>query len=243
MRGRAGRKHRGTLAWTLWLAAVCPLWALWASSWISLWGVQDEIREMSRYYGVHVYKEHLRGQLGRVAEVVERAEAEGNAEEKDDRLGKELALLALLSGLEPHLLFLMGKEFQILYPLAPVRGPLSFLDEPEPREALFRAVRQMVRQQAQEGYLSLSRSAHPNPQADRWFLVVEPAGEHLLCLLLLPEDKVDRSGSTLEGALSAMLKEKLRRYLLLTVSFLIVVSGLIGLLVRSAGAEPDRSGT
>jgi hypothetical protein len=199
---------------------------------------------MSRYYGVHVYKEHLRGQLGRVAGVAEQVAEEGEMGEQGDHLGEDLARLALLSGLEPYLLFLEEEEgYEILYPVSPVSGPLAFVDETEPRETLFRAVRQMARQQAREGHFSVPRNAGQNPQADRWFLVVEPAGQHLLCILLLPEDRIDRSGTTLEGALSAMLEEKLRRYLLLTVSFSILVSGLIGLLVRNAGTEPDQAGT
>ncbi|MEW6443819.1 MAG: hypothetical protein AB1640_22985 [bacterium] len=197
---------------------------------------------MARYYGEYLYKELLRNQLGRTAQVVESAtKREGRAARSPS--GADLARIAELSGLEDALLLIRREQFRILYPApADLESSSAFLGDEGAREELLRTLSQMVMHGSEEGYFSLTWEGNPGPHEQRHFVFVAPAGS-LLCVLLLPEQDMQISGGSLAGALPAVVAERLRGYLLLSIPFVMLASVLIWLAARGAAVEPGPSAT
>lgn len=229
--------------WSLWAAAVSPLWALVVFSWVVLGQLRGEVREVARYYGVYMGKEILRAALARVASAMEtEQQKEGQGSVSQEVCNSVL----VLPGLERFLLVL---DRESLNPVC--SGGLGWevaghvLADEGSREMLFRVLRQMDRQQATEGFLSLGwRSGGTGISEEKWFVLLQPAGRKVLCTLLVPESELDRTGDSFQQALSVLVEKRGSRYLALSVFFCILVSAVIALLVQKGRPQtgPAESG-
>jgi len=218
------------------LAVLLPLWGLWAYSWSTLEAVDAWMEQVPRYYGVHLCREQARGQLelfARVVDLFERGEFRTRLAYLDQKYQRgEIGQMAALFGLGHPLLVVQRPTFEVLYPARP-GGPLApLLDNPAAREALVESLRRMAGRGEKEGVFSMpGGGAGPHPADGHWHLSVAYSGGDLLCVLLVPEETVLRAGQTLETAQSDRFRERLHRYLLITVPFLSLVSLLTVLLV------------
>ncbi len=217
------------------LVTLLPLWALWGFSWFTLKGLENWMERVPRHYGIHLYKQQLQGQLELFARVIDLFENNGSRtrlEYLNQKYSRgEIDQMAVLFGLDSPIMIVQPEDFGILYPTRP-SGPLAvLLENPASRGALVKTVKRMVDKGDKEGYFSLSGSGADPGSADRhWYLSVAYSGGNLLCILLVPEDSIQRSGETLQAAQGIRFQERLHRYLWITVPILALSSLLILLL-------------
>lgn len=224
---------REAFDWSLWAAAVSPLWALVVFSWIVLGQLRGEVQEVAKYYGVYVGKEVLRAALARVAHAVETAQKEGQGWQEGESPQEICSSVSTLSGLERFLLVLDRRSLNpICLGGSGREGASLVLADEGFRETLFRVLRQMDRQQATESLLSRGERPGGAGSSEKWFILLMPAGDKVLCALLVPEGELDRTGDSFEQALSVLVEKRERRYLALSVFFCILVSAVIALLVQ-----------
>ncbi len=230
--------------WSLWAAASCPLWALMVFSWIVLAQLCGEVREVARYYGIYVGKEALRAALARVASAIELARRERQGQREGAVSEEACGPISRLSGLERFLVVLERERLNPVCLGEPGQAEAgSALGDEGFREAFFHVVRQMDRQQATEGLLSLGERSGRTGSPEKWFVLLQPAGRQVLCVLLVPESELNRAGGSLEQAFSVLLKGREKRYLFLSAGFCVLLSAVIALLVqkgrpRTGPAEP-----
>lgn len=225
--------------WSLWAAAACPLWALVVFSWVVVGQLRGEVQQVARYYGIYVGKEALRAALARVANAIELARRQGKVDRTEGALPEDTCgPVFRLSGLQRFLLILDPDSLDPVCVGDSGPGTAAFaLGDLGFRETFLRTVRQMDRQQATEGLLSRGGRSGGAGKAERWFVLLQPAGREVLCALLVPESEIDRAGDSLEQALSVLLEERQRRYLLLSAVFCIVLSAVIALLVKKGRSK------
>lgn len=220
--------------WSLWAAAACPLWALMVFSWVVLGQLCGEVREVARYYGIYVGKEALRAALARVASAIELARGERQGPREGSVSEEICGSIFSLSGLERFLLVLERERLNPVCLGGPGQGEAgSALADEGFREGFFHVLRQMDRQQATEGLFSLGKRSGRTGSPEKWFVLLQPAGPQVLCVLLLPESELNRAGGSLEEALSVLVKRRRRRYLFFSAGFCNLLSAVIALLVKN----------
>ncbi len=217
--------------------SILPLWALWFFSYFSFQSLLIEMETLPRFFGMHLYKEYIRGPLERFAKVVGVLEGQNpsnNQEKDEDRLFEhDLERLALLSGVDTPFIVVRLQKKRILYPLGPTYESASFLEKTDSKKVFFRTLRQIADNGSLEGYLFIDfTDPSQKEKTGRWFLLAAPAAEDLFCILLVSEKKLEQSGSILQEAQKALLQEKLKRFRYATLPALAAITMLIGLLHR-----------
>jgi hypothetical protein len=144
--------------------------------------------------------------------------------------------LDLLFGPEEALVVVEREGLRILHPSEPPYGAADFLGDPEARRAFQGTLQRMEANGSRGGYFSIDASdVSGESKRRRWFLTVAPAGEALLCVLPVPEERVSQSGGILEEAQEDLLQERRKRFVLLTLPVVVLSSLFIGVLCRQQG--------
>jgi len=134
---------------------------------------------------------------------------------------------------EGALIVVERQGLHIVHPTEPPYGSVDFLGEPEARTAFLRTLEGMEELGSRGGYFSIDTLAPlGESKKRRWFLLVAPAGEDLLCILPVPEERGRRTGDILAGAQGNLLREKRRRFVLWTLPVVVLSSLFIGILYR-----------
>lgn len=218
------------------LASLLPLWALWGYTYVTLLGFQGGMEMLPRFYGMHLYKENLRGQLSRlsvvVAGLVDGKEVKASTP-GDNRAfpAEELETTIHMAGFKEMLLVVHRHESSILYPEKASGGTLSFVQDDAYRKSFFRTLMRMNASGAQEGYFSVS-SGNPldTREPSRWFIEAVPVNKDLWCIGLVPEKDLKMSGNILQAAQQAFVEERVERFLYTTLPILVPISLLVILL-------------
>jgi hypothetical protein len=237
------KRRRFRSGWIL--ATLLPLWALWVYSWYSFKGMESWMERVPRHYGIHLYKQQLQGQLelfARVINLFENNVAQTRLEYLNQKYHRgEIDQMAVLFGLNMPVMVFQRDDFAILYPTRPA-GPLAtFLENSAARDDLVKALKRMVEKGDKEGYFSLPGSGTDPKTDDRhWYLSAAYSGGNLLCILLVDEASIQVSGDTLESTQGAWFRDRLRRYLLITLPVL-ALSSLMILLIALRGRLPGVS--
>ncbi len=234
---KEGQAHHRVSTRSMLLVSILPLWALWFFSFFSYQNLLSEMETLPRFFGMHLYKEYIRGPLERFAKVVGVLESQHHAEKQEDGqdqfLEHDLERLALLSGVDTPFIVVRLKKQRILYPLGPTYESASFLEESDSRTAFFSTLQRIADNGSLEGYLFIDfTDPSQKEKTGRWFLLAAPAAEDLFCILLVSEKKLAQSGSILQEAQEALLQEKLKQFRNATIPALLLTSTLIGLLHR-----------
>ena len=237
---KVGRTSQRFSSKAVLVVTILPLWALWIYAYVTLQSLQREVEALPRFYGMYLYKETVRARLEEAARVVGTMEdqriqsIDGETTEGFTEEGRES--LGLLFGPEEALVVVEREGLSILHPSEPPYGAAYFLDDGEARTAFLRTLQRMEANGSRGGYFSIHAS-HVSGESKRrrWFLAVAPAGEDLLCILPVPEERVSRSGGILEEAQGDLLQERRRRFVLLTLPVVVLSSVLIGVLCRQRG--------
>jgi len=236
------RRSLSRLGWLP--AALLPLWALWVFSWFTLKGMEGWVERVPRHYGIHLYKEQVQGQLelfARVIDLFEKGDFRSQLEYLSEEYRRgEIDRMAVLFGLSAPVMIVEKDGFGILYPSgtsAPTGVPL---EDPENREALIETLRRMVARGDKEGIFSLPDGGGPDTDdpGRHWYLSVAYSGGDLLCVLVVPEDSIHRSGEVLQAAQESRFREGVRRYLHVTLPVLALCSVWI-LVLAVRGNSPD----
>ena len=122
------------------VVTILPLWALWVYAYATLETLQSEVEALPRFYGMYLYKEHVRSRLEGVARMMTLFEVQGDEEIEGGRFEglshKEWERFDLFSGQEEALIVLERAGLRILYPSEPPYGSAVFLGEPEGQRGL-----------------------------------------------------------------------------------------------------------
>jgi len=222
------------------VVTILPLWALWIYAYATLQSLQREVESLPRFYGMYLYKENVRARLEEAARLVGLPEDEGvrsaggEAPEVFTEEGRES--LELLFGPGEALVVVEREGLRILYPSEPPYGAADFLNDAEARSTFLRTLQRMEVNGFRGGYFSVDASdISGESKRRRWFLTVAPAGEALLCVVPVPEERVSQSGGTLEEAQEDLLQERRRQFVLLTLPVVMLSSIFIGVLCRQQG--------
>jgi len=217
------------------LVMLLPLWALWFYSYASLTSLQGDTARLPYFYGMHLYKTHLRVQLEQLAATVDlmdlKIPAAGTEDPGNAFPQEELEQMARAFGLNTPLFLVQQGEARLLYPTAPTEDLAAILDDPDREQALLDALERLTSEGSQEGYFSLDTEDLPLPSGRmQWFLSVISAEDGIQFLLLVPEEALRKPGGILQAAHEALLREHLQQYLWATLPVLIFTSLLTGLL-------------
>jgi hypothetical protein len=246
--GEAGKRAARFSSKAVLVVTIVPLWALWIYAYANLRSLQGEVDALPRFYGMYLYKEHVRARLQEAArqvslfkkQSVDGIEA-GTAEAVTEEERRDLDLLF---GPGESLVVVVRKGLRILYPSGPPYGSADFLDEPEARAAFLRTLRRIDRKGSPGGYFSIKTSDASGASVTRgWFLAVAKAGEDLLCIVPVPEERIRRSGGILEEAQQNLLQASRRRFVRLTLPVVVLNTVLIGILYRKQGKGHQGRGT
>jgi hypothetical protein len=237
---REGRASQRFSSKALLVVTILPLWALWIYALVTLQSLEREVEALPRFYGMYLYKEHIRARLeeaSRLVGLLENDRVQGIGGETTEVFTEEgRETLDLLFGPEEALVVVERKGLRILHPSAPSYGTADFLGDPEARSAFLRTLERMEANRSRGGYFSIDASdVSGESKRRRWFLTLAPAGEALLCVLPVPEERVNRSGGTLEEAQEDLLQEKRRQFVLLTLPVVVLSTLFIGVLCRRQG--------
>lgn len=238
--GKAGKPGASFYSKAVLLVTIVPLWALWIYAYANLRSLQGELDALPRFYGMHLYKEHIRARLqeaARQVSLLEEQSADGiKAGTVEAVTEEERKHLDLLFGPEESLVLVDRRGLRILHPSRPPYGSADFLAEPEATTAFLRTVRRIDEKGSSGGYFSIRTSDASGASATRgWFLAVAIAGEDLLCIVPVPEERIRRSGGILEEAQQNLLQASRRRFVCLTLPVVVVNTVLIGILYRKKG--------
>jgi hypothetical protein len=204
------------------LVTIVSLWALWAYAYSTLRSLENEVEALPKYYGMYLYRESVRDRLEEAARQV------GLMNDQEDWRD-----LGMFLGPEEALVLVERQGLRILHPTEPPYGSADFLGEAEARTAFLRTLERMEEQGSRGGYLSIDTPGTLGGwNKKRWFLLVAPAGEDLLCILPVPEERGRRTGDILAGAQGNLLREKRRRFVLWTLPVVVLSSLFIGILYR-----------
>ena len=224
------------------VVTILPLWALWVYAYATLETLQSEVEALPRFYGMHLYKEHVQSRLEGVARMMTLFEVQGGRFEGLTR--KEWERFDLFSGPEEALIVVERVGLRILYPSEPPYGSAVFLGEPEGREAFLRTLKRMDANGFRGGYFSIDTSDSPDESNKRsWFLAVAPVGEHLIGVLPVPEEQIRLSGGILEEAQENLLERRQRRFVRLTLPVVVLSSLFIVILYRQSRQSNRGRGT
>ena len=237
---RAGKASQRFSSKAVLVVTILPLWALWIYAFATLQSLQREVEALPRFYGMYLYKEYVRARLGEAARLVSLLEdqgvqsIEGEKTEVFTEEGRES--LDLFFGPEEALVVVEREGLRILHPSEPPYGAADFLGDPEARIAFLRTLQRMEANGSRGGYFSIDASdVSEQSKRRRWFLTVAPAGQDLLCILPVPEERVSQSGGILEEAQENLLQERRKRFVLLTLPVVVLSSVFIGVLCRRQG--------
>ncbi len=230
------------------LLTILPLWALWVYAYASMASLQREVEALPRFYGMYLYKEHIRTRLEETARQMvlyeDRRGREGDAGRVNGLTEEQQGSFDRLFGPNEALIILERPGFRILYPCEPPYGGAEFLDDPEGRTAFMRTLQRMDETEIRGGYLSiLSAGASEHPGKRCWYLAVAPAGEDLLCVLAVPEARIRLSGGILEEAQGGLIEGRIRRFVSLTLPVVVLSSLFIWILYRRNRASNRGRGT
>jgi hypothetical protein len=237
---RTGRTSQRFSSKGVLVVTILPLWALWIYAFATLQSIEREVEALPRFYGMYLYKEYVRARLEEAARLVslleyERVQSTGG-ETTQMFTGEGRESLDLLIGHEETLIVVEREDLRILHPSEPPYGAADFLGDPEARIAFLRTLGRMEANGSRGGYFSIEASdVSGESKRRRWFLTVAPAGEALLCVLPVPEERVSRSGGTLEQAQEDLLQERRKQFVLLTLPVVVLSSVFIGVLCRRQG--------
>lgn len=227
------------------VVTILPLWALWFYAYATFESLQREVEALPRFYGMYLYKEHVRSRLeGAVRLMTHLEERRGESIVGDGieyLTEEERERFRLFFGPEEALVVVERSGLRILYPSAPPYGSAAFLGEGEGRKAFLRTLRRMDVNGLRGGYLSIDASDPEGPKQRSWFLAVAPVGEDLLCVLPVPEEQVRLSGGILEEAQENLIQERRRRFLRLTLP--VVVLSTLFIAILSRGSKQSKSGS
>lgn len=242
MSRKTGGASRRFSSKALLLVTILPLWALWAYAYSTLENLQREVGSLPKFYGMYLYKEHLRARLAEAARLVSRLEDHGvhgrEGAEVDEGTDESWENLRLLFGPEEDLLVVERKSLRVLYPPEASVGSSEFLSEPDTRRAFLRTLQRMVENDSESGFFSVDTSDEAGGTEKRcWFLSMEPLGEDLLCVLPVPEERLRKSGGILEEAQESLLQERKKRFVRLTLPVVLLSSVFIGILLRRQGGS------
>lgn len=228
------------------VATILPLWALWVYAFMSLLSLQSEMNRLPRFYGLHLYKNQILGQLELFAKVVDQFETRkpystlAYLHEKYNT--SEIDQIANLFGLDNPFLLVQREGFRVIHPLEPTGDLAVLLQDPGIRKDFFRTLKRVTDKESKEGYFFVdARRSSSRPAVTRWFLTVAYAGEELLCILMVPEEQMDDSGKILQSAQEALFQETLKKFLYFSLPILILTSGLVGFLCFR-GVNPGKDG-
>ena len=221
------------------LVTILPLWALWVYAYATLKSLQGEVEALPQFYGMYLYKEHVRSRLEGAARVMTLFEdqrggqdEEGRAEEPAEEARERFDLFF---GPEEVPIVVERTGMRILHPSGPPFGAAEFLDGPLGREAFLRTLQRMDADGLRVGYFSIDAEESPDRSGKRtWFLAMAPVGEDLLCVLPVPEEQVRLSGGILEEAQGNLLRERRRRFVRLTLPVVVLSSLFIVILYRQS---------
>ena len=222
------------------LLTILPLWALWVYAYASMVSLERAVEALPRFYGMYLYKEHVRA---RIEETVRqlglhegRKEREGRGGWVDRLTEEEERRLQRAFGPDEGFIVVARPGFRILYPCRPPYGEAEFLGDPGGREAFMRTLQRMDETEVRSGYLSIASPGAPENQGKRcWYLAVVPAGADLLCVLAVPESRIRLSGGILEEAQEGLLQGRIKRFVSLTLPVVILSSLFIWILYRRSG--------
>jgi hypothetical protein len=221
------------------LVTILPLWALWVYAYATLKTVQTEVEALPRFYGMYLYKEHVRSRLEgaarRMALFEEQQSGEAEGVWFEGLTEEEWESFDLFSGPEEALIVVKRTGLCILYPSQPPYDAAEFLGDPVGREAFLRTLRRMDEDGIRGGYFSIDTADGSGEESKRsWFLAVASVGEDLIGVLPVPEEQIRLSGGILEDAQENLLVERRRRFVRLTLPVVILSSLFIGILYRQA---------
>jgi hypothetical protein len=237
---RAGKPSQRFSSKAVLVVTILPLWALWIYAYATLEILQREVESLPRFYGMYLYKENVRARLEEAARLVGLLEDEGvrssGGETTEVFTEEGRGSLDLLFGPEEALVVVEREGLRILYPSEPPYGAADFLDDAEARSAFLRTLQRMETNGFRGGYFSVDASdVSGESKRRRWFLTVAPAGEALLCVVPVPEERVSQAGATLEEAQEDLLQERRRQFVLLSLPVVLLSSIFIGVLCRQQG--------
>ena len=229
------QKHDRVARGGLFLVATIPLWIFWIYAYVSFHSLQSEMDRLPRFYGIHLYKKQIFGQLELFAKVVDQFESRQLRspltflKEKYDK--NEIDQMAHLFGLDQPFLQVRRNGLRVLHPSSPTGALAAVLQDPYDSKAFFHTLKRITDQGSKEGYFSVGAS-HPasQPFAARWYLAVAYAGQELLCILMIPEEQTNDSGNILHAAQEALFQEKRKKFIYVSLPFSILASVLIGCL-------------
>jgi hypothetical protein len=222
------------------VVTILPLWALWIYAYTTLKSLEREVEALPRFYGMYLYKENVRARLEEAARLVGLLE-----DERVRRVGGETPWvfteegresLDLLFGPDAALVVVEREGLRILYPSEPPYGNADFLNDAEARSTFLRTLQRMEANGFRGAYFSVDASDFSGEsKRRRWFLTVAPAGEALLCVVPVPEERVSQSGGTLGEAQEDLLQERRRQFVFLSLPVVLLSSIFIGVLCRQQG--------
>jgi hypothetical protein len=221
------------------VVTILPLWALWVYAYATFETLRNEAEGLPRFYGMYLYKEHVRSRLEGVVRMMALLEEQRGEEVEGGPLEgltrKEWESFDLIIGPEEALVVVKRAGLRVLYPSEPPYGSAEFLGEPEGREAFLRTLHRMDANGFGGGYLTVDTSDAPDGSGKRsWFLAVAPVGEHLIGVLPVPEEQIRLSGGILEEAQESLLNERRKRFVRLTLPVVVLSSLFIWILYRQS---------
>ncbi len=221
------------------LVTILPLWALWVYAYATFQSLQSEVESLPQFYGMYLYKEHVRSRLEGAARLMTLLEEEWDREIGESGV-EELADEAwerfdLYFGPEEVPIVVDRNGPLILHPSEPPFESAEFLGEPVGREAFLRTLKRMDEDGLTSGYFSIDTADSPDrPRKRSWFLAVEPIGEDLMCVLPVPEEQIRLSGGILEEAQENLLQAKRGQFVRLTLPVVVLSSLFIWILYRQS---------
>ena len=244
---KSGRARPRFFSKAVLVVTILPLWALWLYAYVSLRSLQVELEALPRFYGMHLYKEHVRARLEAAARWMTLFEEPGvqRIEEKTFQglTEAERKHLGLLFGPEEGLVVVERRGLRILHPSEPPYGKADFLSRSGGRESFLRTLKRMDEEGSGGGYLSMDiPDASYASEKRAWFLALVPAGEDLLFVLPVPEEHLRRSGGILEEAQKRLLEERRRRFVRLTLPVVVLSSVFLWILNRRNGPSDSVRG-
>jgi len=227
----------------LWIS-ILSLWLLWTYAYMNFQFLLKEMETLPHFYGMHLFKEHIRGPIDRFAKVISALKGDNDLENPQDYealfLEHDLEMMVLFADLDTPFIVVQLEEEQVLYPPGPTFEKASFLEKPDSKIAFFRTLESIVANESKGGYFFTDFVDPSNQQnTGRWFLSVARAAKGLFCILLVPEERIKQSGKVLQEAQTALILEKQDRFRLFTLPILIPISILMWLL--NSFRKPSRT--
>ena len=218
----------------LWIS-IFSLWLLWAYAYFNFQFLLTEMEALPHFYGMHLFKEHIRGPIDRFAKVINALKGDNDLENPQDYealfVEHDLEMMVLFSDLDTPFIVVKLQGEQILYPPGPDFEKVSFLERKDSRIAFFRTLEKIDANDSKGGYFFTDFVDPSNLQGTgRWFLSVAEATEGLYCILLVPEERIKQSGKVLQDAQTALILEKQSRFRMFTLPILIPITILMWLL-------------